>query len=108
MSRLEFLVPGLSRVRTKNLVLRIGFIGTFILLYDQILSSYGSPLAMFVLSVAVYVSLYYFRKKRKSYHLSYPDSTEELHQPSRLDLAHEKNDNRGYVRADGRYSMLYL
>ena len=85
----------------------IGIVGVTILLHFQTPPVYGIPMVVFgCLSVAACVSIYYIRGKRRLYDPYNLDVLEDVPPQNRLD--NETNHNMGYVRADGRYSMLYL
>jgi hypothetical protein len=85
----------------------IGIVGVTILLHFQTPLVYGIPLVVFAcLRVAACVSIYYFRGKRSLHHTYNLDFLEDVPRQNRLD--NQTSHNRGYVRADGRYSMLYL
>jgi len=87
----------------------IGIVGVFIVLYFQTPLVYGFPLVgLACLGVASCVSIHDFRRGRR---LSPPynlDFLEDIPRPNHMHMRNEKNDDTVYVRADGRYSMLYL
>jgi hypothetical protein len=87
----------------------IGIVGVVIVVYFQTPPVYGFPLVVLAcLGVASCISIYYFRRDQRlapPYNLGF---LEDLPSQNRIHMRNEKNDNRGYVRSDGRYSMLHL
>ena len=91
-------------------MLRVGFVATITVLQIQApFPVYGLQLAMFsCVAIAIVLSINYFRNEPPTYRPYNLDFLEGIQRKDPLDMTREKTPNRGYVRADGRYSMLYL